>query len=1139
MNKIIDLIKDNDKFKNIINLCDKKNSKINITGLADSAKAFMITSISDTLDKSSVIICSNNMEAKKVISDLEFFTDKKVLYFPSRDIVYYNVDAENRDNQNLRMEVINHIKNGDNACYIVTTIDAVTQPMLAKDVYSADNLSFKVGEDININEVMSSLIKLGYERYPNVEGKGQFSVRGGILDVYGISNDYPCRIELFGDTIDTIRSFDTISQRSITNIDNYDLVFANEFNISEEVVNETKIKLEELIDKNDLTDELKKVIKSDIDKLELRQEISLLDKYFKLFFNNTTSFLDYVKDYNIYISEISRCKEKIQGLIYESNETLNILSDKNHIYLPYATEIYTYEYIEQILKKSVCITLNAIDYENDSDYTKIELHSTERNFYKNNIELLLRDLEKKDNNTYTMLVFNTDIRKEQMTNILGEYKFKNIVVENIYSDIKYDIQNIHITKGILAAGFKITDLGIDIICEPVSGVLNKTKKMTKSNEFAGSKINSFEDLNVGDYVVHEAYGIGIYKGIENVAVERVIKDYIKLEYDKSSNIFVPIDNIDSIKKYICDDEVIPKLNSIGSKEWSKTRAKAKAHVEEIAKELVLLYAKRNEQRGYAFSEDTVFQKEFEDTFKYDLTVDQEKSIKEIKEDMQDIKPMDRLLCGDVGYGKTEVAIRAAFKAVMDNKQVAYMVPTTVLSLQQYNSFKARMENFGIKVEMLSRFRSLARQKSVIKGLKEGKIDIVIGTHRLISKDVEFKDLGLLIIDEEHKFGVKAKEAIKEYKAMVDVLSMTATPIPRTLHMSMIGIRGISTITTPPLERMPVHTYVTAYDEMLIKNAIYKELARDGQVFYVSNRVDNIEEIANKVRILVPEARVDYAHGQMQPKEIEDVMMDFMEHKTDVIVCTTILESGIDIPNANTIIVENADRLGLASLYQIRGRVGRSSRLAYAYVTYDKQKQVNEVASKRLKAIKDFTEFGSGHKIAMRDLEIRGAGNLLGKAQSGHMAAIGYDLYLSMLERAIKKEQSGDVNEFEEIIKEVKINVNVSAYIPDSYIKDPAIKVAMYHKISEAHTKEEVLEVVDELLDRFSDMPKVVDNLIKVVEIRNLCRKLDILKVNVIDNTVIFESDKAKEKLRHRLSSKDVLLDIQYYLKQLENKDSNK
>ena len=631
-------------------------------------------------------------------------------------------------------------------------------------------------------------------------------------------------------------------------------------------------------------------------------------------------------------------------------------------------------------------------------------------------------------------------------------------------------------------------------------------------------------------MIHENHGIGIYKGISSINVQEVVKDYIKIEYANNGVLYVPINQLDLVKKYVCDDSSKPKINSLGTKEWEKTKKKVTAHVEEIAKELLSLYAKREKNPGYAFSPDTPWQKEFEESFKYDLTDDQKQAVSEIKEDMESPRVMDRLLCGDVGYGKTEVALRVAFKAVMDKKQVAYLVPTTVLCLQQYRTFKERMEKFGIRVEMLSRFKTKKEQTDILKDLVDGKIDVLVGTHRMLSNDVFFKDLGLLIIDEEHRFGVKAKESIKKIKETVDVLSMTATPIPRTLHMSMVGIRGMSTLNEPPLERLPVHTYVMEYNDTVIKEAIEKELLRDGQVFYLNNRVEGIEDLANKVKSLVPSARVEYAHGQMEPHQIEDIMLKFINHEFDVIVCTSILESGIDIPNANTLIVENADKLGLAQLYQIRGRVGRSSRLAYAYITYQKNRQISEVAEKRLRAIRDFTEFGSGFKIALRDLEIRGAGSLLGKEQHGHMLKVGYDMYLSLLEKAVNKEKN-NISETQNIEQEIKIDLDVSAYISDSYISDPIQKINMYQKISDINDKDMMLDVIDELIDRYGELPKETENLIKIVEIRNQARKLGITKICSFGEILKIEPYNLKIKLTNFTRS-DILIRVQLELEKL-------
>ncbi|MBP8619760.1 MAG: transcription-repair coupling factor, partial [Clostridia bacterium] len=702
------------------------------------------------------------------------------------------------------------------------------------------------------------------------------------------------------------------------------------------------------------------------------------------------------------------------------------------------------------------------------------------------------------------------------------------VLDNIWREDNLKKSKVYITYGIVSGGFYSSIQDLVVIAEPVSGT--NVKRKVKREFSKGTDIESFEDLKIDDFVVHENHGIGIYKGISSINVQEVVKDYIKIEYANNGVLYVPINQLDLVKKYVCDDSSKPKINSLGTKEWEKTKKKVTAHVEEIAKELLSLYAKREKNPGYAFSPDTPWQKEFEESFKYDLTDDQKQAVSEIKEDMESPRVMDRLLCGDVGYGKTEVALRVAFKAVMDKKQVAYLVPTTVLCLQQYRTFKERMEKFGIRVEMLSRFKTKKEQTDILKDLVDGKIDVLVGTHRMLSNDVFFKDLGLLIIDEEHRFGVKAKESIKKIKETVDVLSMTATPIPRTLHMSMVGIRGMSTLNEPPLERLPVHTYVMEYNDTVIKEAIEKELLRDGQVFYLNNRVEGIEDLANKVKSLVPSARVEYAHGQMEPHQIEDIMLKFINHEFDVIVCTSILESGIDIPNANTLIVENADKLGLAQLYQIRGRVGRSSRLAYAYITYQKNRQISEVAEKRLRAIRDFTEFGSGFKIALRDLEIRGAGSLLGKEQHGHMLKVGYDMYLSLLEKAVNKEKN-NISETQNIEQEIKIDLDVSAYISDSYISDPIQKINMYQKISDINDKDMMLDVIDELIDRYGELPKETENLIKIVEIRNQARKLGITKICSFGEILKIEPYNLKIKLTNFTRS-DILIRVQLELEKL-------
>ena len=655
-----------------------------------------------------------------------------------------------------------------------------------------------------------------------------------------------------------------------------------------------------------------------------------------------------------------------------------------------------------------------------------------------------------------------------------------------------------VSIGKLSSGFECFDLNEIVI--PTQELIEGEKRKTyKSSAFKEGEKVVFADLKVGDYVVHKNYGIGIFIGVNTITADGTTKDYIKIKYYGDDILYVPTNQLDSIRKYIGGDEGSLHVNKLGSKDWIKTKAKVKKNLREVAQELIELYAKREKASGFAFEKDTPWQQQFEDSFPYQETDDQLRCIEEVKKDMELAKPMDRLLCGDVGYGKTEVAIRAAFKAVMGGKQVAYLAPTTILAEQQYKEFKERMENFSVKVEVLNRFRTKKQQTEIIKKLKLGEVDIVVGTHRILSDDVEFKDIGLLIIDEEHRFGVKAKEKIKQYKTNIDVLTMTATPIPRTLHMSIVGVRDMSVIYEPPYNRKPVQTYVLEYDREVIREAITKELERNGQVFYLFNNVENIIQKADEISSLLPEAKVAYAHGKMTGNQIEDIMEDFIEQRTNVLVCTTILESGIDIPNANTIIVENADRMGLAQLYQIRGRVGRSDRQGYAYITYKRDKLLSEVADKRLKAIKEFTEFGSGFKIAMRDLEIRGAGSLLGEIQHGHLEQVGYDTYCNLLDEVVKEMQGIEVQE--EV--DVQIDLDVTSYIPDEYISDSSQKIEMYQNIALCRNEEDIQNVIDEMIDRFGNMPDEIENLIDIARIKILCKKLKISKVQSRRNFVLF------------------------------------
>ncbi|MBO5476779.1 MAG: transcription-repair coupling factor [Clostridia bacterium] len=1135
MNPLIKSLANSSNYSSLIKQISKEDkNRLSIVGLTDSSKAWMLYGITQNTNKSSIVVCSNIFQVNKIMQDLKFYaTDIEIVYLPARNLQYYDIEAESKDIANQRMYAIERILSGKRII-VVTTIDSLLVKMFPNTRYRGEEFTLKVGDSIEINKVVEKLAKFGFERSENVEGKGQFAVRGGIIDLFCINNDLPYRIEFFGDEVDSIRTFDPITQRSIDTVKKIDMSQVSENYVTQEKVDTVLSELKKYAHNEELNSELRANIKNDIEKIKDGALDNLVDKYFNLLVKRPDTLLDYLTGFNIFIDEPTRCREKANNIGYENVETIKVLAQRDYIYMPFVNSYLSYEEIETKIENEMSsiymerINIDKVVLRNRVVYN---FSVKEANFYKSSMEILTSDLIKSKDKA-VLLVFPTDTRYNQIKNYLQDNQIRVEEVSNIFGVDELDIGKVYITKGILSGGFVSEEFEVLVIAEPVSGLSTTSKKIKKTS--TGQKINTYADLQVGDYVVHENHGIGIYRGIETVRVEDVQKDYIKIEYSDKGMLYVPINQLDCVGKYVCDDGAKPKINSLGTKEWEKTKTKVKAHVKEMAKELMLLYAKREKMKGFMFSKDTPWQREFEDSFEYELTKDQRTSLEEIKEDMETDKPMDRLLCGDVGYGKTELALRAAFKAVMDSKQVAYLVPTTVLALQQYRTFSNRMKEFGIKVELLSRVKTKKEQTEILKKLVDGEIDIIVGTHRILSKDVFFKDLGLLIIDEEHRFGVKDKEKIKALKESIDVLSMTATPIPRTLHMSMIGIRGMSTLTEPPMERLPVHTYVLEYNDHIIKEAIEKELLRDGQIIYLNNRVSAIDEITMRLRNMVPQARVASAHGQMPPEMVEDVMLKFINHEIDIIVCTTILESGIDVANANTLIVEDADTLGLAQLYQIRGRVGRSNRLAYAYITYEANKSLPEVSQKRLKAIKDFTEFGSGFKIALRDLEIRGAGNLLGKEQHGHMAKVGYELYLALLEKAIREEKEGkDVTSKEEIAKEVKIDINVSAYISDMYIKDPIQKIDMYQKISDIKNEEESMEIVDELLDRFGDIPKETENLIKIVEIRNKARKLGITRIYANDKMVKFEPMNLKFALTNS-SNNDILIRVQLEISKLEN-----
>lgn len=1090
MNFLIKTLEENKKFQELTKQISK-TGPIAISGLVDVEKLHVLAGIFNETKRPMVLVTYNEIQARKLYQDLKKLI-KQTYFFPKKEITSYDYVAQSKEIEYKRIDVLNKMylaKKQKEPIIIVTTIEAVMQKMVAKDTLYQNVIDFEVGKTYLLDGIKEKLVGLGYERSDLIENKGQFSIRGGIVDV-GLSEKIGVRIEFWGDEVDSIRFFQISSQRSTEMLKEITIFPAHELIVQDlsEAVKNIQEKYPEEIE--------------DIELIKNGDYISKINKYFNEFYENQASFLDYMSDeYLLLLDEKSKINQRKTNIIEDNNKLIASLVEK---------EKFVPEAIENISKFEYNFEEKQIIYleQNDSikNIQKYYFETREINFYNLQLDLLLADIVTyQKNKKKVVLLAGNEISAKKLCNILKENQI-NYKYEREAENVKPG--EIIVTIGGFSSGFENYDLNLIVVSlqnnfeEPVK------RKKKLSSTFKDSEKIVFADLKPGDIVVHQTHGIGQFIGVNTITADGVTKDYIKIKYRNDDILYVPTNSLDSVRKYIGGgDNSSPRLNKLGGKEWSATTSKVKKNLEAVAKDLIELYAKRQKIKGFSFSPDTPWQKQFEDSFPYTETDDQLRCIQDVKKDMEKPQPMDRLLCGDVGYGKTEVAIRAAFKAVMDQKQVAYLVPTTILANQQYEEFKTRMQEFAINVELLNRFKTKKEQDEIIKKLKLGEVDVVVGTHRLLSEDVNFKDLGLLIIDEEHRFGVKDKEKIKKLRTNIDVLTMTATPIPRTLHMSIVGVRDMSVIYEPPHNRKPVQTYVLEYDQEVITEAITKEIERGGQVFYLFNQVEGIEKKANEISMLVPEAKVGFAHGKMSGRELEEIMESFINHEINVLVCTTILESGIDIPNANTIIVENADRLGLAQLYQIRGRVGRSDKQAYAYITYKRDKLLSEVADKRLKAIKEFTEFGSGFKIAMRDLEIRGAGSMLGEMQHGHMEQVGYDTYCKLLDEVIKEMQGIEVVEEQD----VQIDLAVSSYIPDNFIENSSQKIEIYQNIALCRTEEELQNVIDEVIDRYGRLPKELENLIDIARIKQLARKANILKIAQKENGIVFYFVKEKIK----------------------------
>ena len=1102
MNTILGELGKNSKFCELVKNIENKKGPISISGLSDVGKAQIISAINGFSKKKICLITYNEIQAKNLVNNLKYFLDK-VTFLPKKEIVTYDYIAESKELPYERIEALNTIYENKNNI-LVTTIEAVMQKIIEKDTLYKNIIKLKIGDEVNQEELKQKLVNLGYSRTELIEGRGQFSIRGDIVDI-STNKDIGIRIEFWGDEVDSIRYFNIVTQRSTENLEKVSVYPANEY-VLEKSLEEVCSSIEKLE-----TNKNKENIEQDIELIKSGNYISKIDKYFNCFYSNSATVLEYLKNDNIvFLDEENKIMQRALNIEKDIENIKKSLLEKEKI-IPQALDNFlSYSKIDEKLSNKKLVYIEKQDITVKKQVEKYNFEYREVNYFKSEISNLFENLRKAQvEKKHIYVLTATKEKAKKLVELLNKEEILNRYEETLNQTIiaKNTENIVVVTVGNLSTGFENYDTNqLVIVAEDlVEG--EKKKRKHVNNEFREGQKVVFADLEIGDYVVHKYHGIGMFVGVNTITTENITKDYIKIKYKGNDILYIPTNQLDSIRKYIGGGESVPKINKMGGKDWLNTKSKVKNNLREVAKELIELYAKREKVKGFAFTKDTPWQSQFEDNFPYVETDDQLRCIQEVKNDMEQEKPMDRLLCGDVGYGKTEVAIRAAFKAVMDQKQVAYLVPTTVLADQQYQSFKERMGEFPIRIELLNRFKTAKEQKDIVKKLKLGEIDIVIGTHRILSKDVEFKDLGLLIIDEEHRFGVKDKEKIKQYKNNIDVLTMTATPIPRTLHMSVVGVRDMSVIYEPPQNRKTVQTYVLEYDEEVTKEAITKELERNGQVFYIFNNVERIIGKADEISELVPEANVAFAHGRMSGKQIEDIMKDFVEQKIDVLVCTTILESGIDIPNANTIIVENADRMGLAQLYQIRGRVGRAERQGYAYITYKRDKLLSEEADKRLKAIKEFTEFGSGFKIAMRDLEIRGAGSLLGEIQHGHLEQVGYDTYCDLLNQVIKEMKGIKVEEE----KDLQIELNITSYIPDEYISDSSQKIEVYQNIALCKSEEDIQDVTDEIIDRFGNISKEIENHLEIARIKVLSKNLGLEKIASKNSSVlfIFENDKCQ------------------------------
>ncbi|MDR1914247.1 MAG: transcription-repair coupling factor [Clostridiales bacterium] len=1101
-NFLFNVLHDTEGFIELVRAVKSKTTPVMATGVLDSQKCHVVSAAMDALKRPAVIVTYSELKARDIYEDMSYFLKDKVKFYPAKDVIFYSSNVKSADIIKQRFDIIKSLLDGEDFC-IVLSAEALQDRLTPQRVFSDNIITLAPGLVIEIETIARRLVHMGYERVDLVEAPGHFAVRGGILDLYTTVYENALRIDFYGDEIDNIKLLDTYSQRSVEKLKEAIIYPMRELVYDDETLR--------LAIKN-ITKEFESVYlkytKSDYDKNtaeqaeRLREHIQFvlermrnsetgavsLDEFVGFFYPQTGGLLSYLpKDTLLFFDEPNRISQHMEIVYNEFVESIQNRILAGRLLPSQADMVFTYSRILSDAQQFDNVVLSSITAR-QFDFTPRAMASfSVKSIALYQYSTLNEDLKYRRDAGYRVIILaGGRYQAQKLTEEIIAMGYSAAYCDNL-QEINPQTGVVAITRGALKAGFEYTVEKLAVLCLKSNATEKKKRRNVKQKS---SKIESFTDLRIGDYIVHENHGIGVYEGIEQITIDDVRRDFIKLSYADGGKLFVQTGQMDMIQKYIGGDGAKARLSKLNGAEWNKAKSRARKAVAILAKDLVQLYAKRQRSKGFSYGKDDVWQRQFEDTFPFEETEDQLTAIADVKNDMERGKVMDRLICGDVGYGKTEVAIRAAFKTVRESRQVAYLAPTTILAQQHYNTFVQRMRDFPFEIEMLSRFRTSKEISETLERLQNGSCDIVIGTHRLLSKDVKFYSLGLIIVDEEQRFGVTHKEKLKNLRENVNVLTLTATPIPRTLHMSLSGIRDMSVLEEPPHERQPIQTYVLEFSPEYVRDAISREMSRHGQVYYLHNRVNNIAEEAHRVSLLVPSANVSYAHGQMSKRELENIMMDFIKGDIDVLVCTTIIETGLDIPNVNTIIIQDADYMGLAQLYQLRGRVGRSNRLAYAYLMYRRDKVLTEVSQKRLQTIREFTEFGSGFKIAMRDLEIRGAGNLLGAEQHGHMDSIGYDMYCKLLsEEVMNLRGEPRTEEFE-----TQIDVPISAFIPTEYIENEEQKLEIYKKIALIKSARDYYDVQEEIEDRYGDIPKSVANLLSVALLKCTAHSLGVISI---------------------------------------------